>query len=171
MFDYKVNKNRRNKMTKVVVRNPFPVIDRDSFLTPFDKMFDDLVSSSFPQINDTVGVNPFQGSAYPKVNVYEYDDKVGIIAEIPGLDKKDLDIEVEDGVLTISGEKHHGVFDEAKAKVLRRELKHSSFKRSFTLGELLDGEKVKANFKDGILSVHIPKLEPALPKKHTVKIA
>ena len=82
-------------MTKVVVRNPFPVIDRDSFLTPFDKMFDDLVSSSFPQINDTVGVNPFQGSAYPKVNVYEYDDKVGIIAEIPGLDKKDLDIEVE----------------------------------------------------------------------------
>ena len=54
MFDYKVNKNRRNKMTKVVVRNPFPVIDRDSFLTPFDKMFDDLVSSSFPQKPKTI---------------------------------------------------------------------------------------------------------------------
>jgi len=158
-------------MTKLVVRNPFPVIDRDSFLTPFDKMFDDLVSSTFPQINETVGVNPFGNSAYPRVNVYEYDDKVGIVAEIPGLDKKDLNVEVEDGVLTVSGEKSHGVFDETKAKVLRRELKHSSFKRQFTLGELLDGGNINASFEDGILSVEIPKVEPALPKKHTVKIA
>tara|TARA_B100000287_G_scaffold382422_1_gene387477 strand:+ start:38 stop:514 length:477 start_codon:yes stop_codon:yes gene_type:complete len=158
-------------MTKLVVRNPFPVLDRDSFLTPFDKMFDEIVSSTFPQINETVGVNPFGNSAYPRVNVYEYDDKVGIVAEIPGLDKKDLDIEVEDGTLTISGEKSHGMFDETKAKVLRRELKHSSFKRQFTLGELLDGNNINASFEDGILSVEIPKVEPALPKKHTVKIA
>ena len=158
-------------MTKVVVRNPFPIIDRDSFLTPFDKMFDEIVTSAFPQINETVGVNPFGNTAYPKVNVYEYDDKVGIIAEIPGLDKKDLDVEVEDGVLTISGEKSHGKFDEAKAKVLRRELKHSSFKRQFTLGELLDGKNINASFDDGILSIEIPKVEPKLPKKHTVKIA
>ena len=158
-------------MTKLVVRNPFPVIDRDSFLTPFDKMFDEIVTSAFPQINETVGVNPFGNTAYPKVNVYEYDDKVGIIAEIPGLDKKDLDVEVEDGVLTISGEKSHGKFDEAKAKVLRREIKHSSFKRQFTLGELLDGKNINASFDDGILSIEIPKVEPKLPKKHTVKIA
>ena len=158
-------------MTKLVVRNPFPVIDRDSFLTPFDKMFDEIVTYAFPQINETVGVNPFGNTAYPKVNVYEYDDKVGIIAEIPGLDKKDLDVEVEDGVLTISGEKSHGKFDEAKAKVLRRELKHSSFKRQFTLGELLDGKNINASFDDGILSIEIPKVEPKLPKKHTVKIA
>ena len=158
-------------MTKVVVRNPFPIIDRDSFLTPFDKMFDELVQHSFPEINKQVGVNPFQGTAYPKVNVYEYDDKVGLVAEIPGLDKKDLDVEVEDGVLTISGEKSHGKFDEAKAKVLRRELKHSSFKRQFTLGELLDGKNINASFDDGILSIEIPKVEPKLPKKHTVKIA
>ena len=134
-------------------------------------MFDEIVTSAFPQINETVGVNPFGNTAYPKVNVYEYDDKVGIIAEIPGLDKKDLDVEVEDGVLTISGEKSHGKFNEAKAKVLRRELKHSSFKRQFTLGELLDGKNINASFDDGILSIEIPKVEPKLPKKHTVKIA
>ena len=157
-------------MNKIVVRNPFPVIDRDSFLTPFDKMFDEIVSTSFPQINQTVGVNPFGNSAYQKVNVYEYDDKVGIIAEIPGLTKKDIFVEVEDGVLTISGEKHHGFFDETKAKVLRRELKQSSFKRQFELGDMLDGKNIKANFKDGILSVEVPKVEPTLPKKHTVKI-
>ena len=57
------------------------------------------------------------------------------------------------------------------AKVIRRELKQSSFKRQFELGELLDGENIKANFKDGILSVSVPKLEPEKPKKHTVKIA
>ena len=156
-------------MTKVTLHG-IPVIDRDSFLTPFDKMFDDIIGKSFPEINKQVGVNPFQGTAYPKVNVYEYDDKVGVIAEIPGLDKKDLNVEVEDGVLTIAGEKHNGIIDEAKAKVLRRELKQSSFKRSFTLGDLLDGENITANFKDGILSVEIPKIEPELPKKSIVKI-
>ena len=157
-------------MTKVTFHRGLPVIDRESFLTPFDKMFDELVSSSFPQINETVGVNPFGNTAYPKVNVYEYEDKVGVIAEIPGLDKKDLNVEVEDGGLTIAGEKHNGMFDEAKAKILRRELKHSSFKRQFTLGDLLDGDNIKANFKDGILSVEIPKVEPELPKKNIVKI-
>ena len=155
-------------MTKVTFRK-FPVIDRDSFLTPFDRMFDDIVGKSFPEINQQVGVNPFQGTAYPKVNVYEYDTKIGVIAEIPGLDKKDLNIEVEEGVLTVSGDKSHG-FDEGKAKVLRRELKHSSFKRQFTLGEQLDGDNISANFKDGILSIETPKVEPALPKKNIVKI-
>ena len=155
-------------MTKVTFRK-FPVLDRDSFLTPFDRMFDEIVGKSFPEINQQVGVNPFQGTAYPKVNVYEYDTKIGVIAEIPGLDKKDLNVEVEDGVLTVSGDKSHG-FDEGEAKVLRRELKHSSFKRQFTLGEQLDGENISANFKDGILSIEIPKVEPALPKKNIVKI-
>ena len=156
-------------MTKVVVRNPFPVIDRDSFLTPFDKMFDQIVESSFPDVTKSVGVKPFQGTAYPKVNVYEYDDKVGIISEIPGLNKKQLSVEVEEGVLTISGDKH-GIDGDDGAKVLRRELKASSFKRSFELGALLDGENISANFKDGILSVSIPKIEPKKPTKHSVKI-
>ena len=97
-------------------------------------MFDQIVNSQFPEITKTVGVNPMQGTAYPKVNVYEYDDKVGVIAEIPGLDRKDLKVDVEENTLTISGDKH-GLFDEVKAKVLRKELKHSSFKRSFELGE------------------------------------
>ena len=157
-------------MTKVVYNTHFPAIDRDEFLTPFDRMFDQIVGTSFPELNKQVGVNPFQGTAYPKVNVYEYDDKVGVVAEIPGLDKKDLSVEVEDGVLTISGDKH-GLFDDEGAKVIRRELKHSSFKRSFELGELLDGDNIKASFKDGLLSIEIPKAEPELPKRTEVKIS
>jgi|TARA_B110001454_G_scaffold177124_1_gene169490 HSP20 family protein len=156
-------------MTKVAFRTGIPYIDRDDFLTPFDKMFDSLVETQFPDMVKSVGVKPYQGSAYPKVNVYEYDDRVGIIAEIPGLDKNQLDVSVEDGVLTISGDKH-SAFEDDGAKVIRRELKQSSFKRSFELGELLDGDDISAKFKDGILSVSIPKIEPEIPKKHSVKI-
>ena len=157
-------------MTKVMFHTGnFPIPDRDEFLTPFDKMFDNLVERQFPEVVKQVGVKPYQGSAYPKVNVYEYDDKIGIVAEIPGLEKGQLNVDVEEGVLTISGDKH-GVWEEDGAKVLRRELKSSSFKRSFTLGEMLNGNDIKANFKDGVLSIEIPKIETAKPKKHSVKI-
>ena len=129
-----------------------------------------MVESQFPEVVKQVGVKPYQGSAYPKVNVYEYDDKIGIVAEIPGLNKKQLNVDVEDGVLTISGDKH-STFEDDGAKVIRRELKQSSFKRSFELGELLDGDNIAANFKDGVLSVSIPKVEPEKPKKTYVKIS
>ena len=157
-------------MTKVAFRTGIPYFDRDTFLTPFDKMFDAMVESQFPEVVKSVGVKPYQGSAYPKVNVYEYDDKIGIVAEIPGLNKKQLNVDVEDGVLTISGDKH-STFEEDGAKVIRRELKQSSFKRSFELGEQLDGDNIAANFKDGVLSVSIPKIEPEKPKKTFVKIS
>jgi len=157
-------------MTKVAFHTNIPFFDRDSFLTPFDKMFDQMVEAQFPDVVKQVGVKPYQGSAYPKVNVYEYEDKVGIVAEIPGLDKKQLNVEVEEGVLTISGDKH-SIFEDEGAKVLRRELKQSSFKRSFELGEQLDGDNINASFKDGVLSVSIPKIEPEKPKKTSVKIS
>ena len=156
-------------MNKVVLNHALPMIDRDSFLTPFDKMFDQIVEASFPDVTKTVGVKPFQGTAYPKVNVYEYDDKIGIVAEIPGLDKKNVSVEVEEQILTISGDKHG--FDSDGGKCITRELKQSSFKRSFNLGEHLDGDDVSASFKDGMLSISIPKKEPEKPKKKFVKIS
>ena len=74
-------------------------------------------------------------------------------------------------VYSLSHDKTYSVWDDTKAKILRRELKmQSSFKRSFTLGELLDGDKVSANFKDGVLSIEIPKSVPEKPKRHSVKI-
>ena len=156
-------------MTKVAFHTGFPIIDRDEFLTPFDRMFDQIVSRQFPDIEKSVGVKPFQGTSYPKVNVYEYDEKVAIIAEIPGLDKKDLKVDVEEGILVISGDKH-ALYNDKGAKVIRRELKQSSFKRQFELGELLDGDNIKASFKDGLLTIDIPKVEPTQPKKLSVKI-
>ena len=154
-------------MTKVFRVKPNH-LSRDEFLTPFDKVFDHLMDQTFPTFKEEVGVSFNQG-AYPKVNIYEYDDQIGIVAEIPGLDKKNVSVEVEDQVLTISGDKHG--FDDSDAKCITRELKQSSFKRSFNLGEHLDGDDVSAIFKDGMLSISIPKMEPEKPKKKFVKIS
>ena len=153
-------------MTRLIV-NP-QHLNRDEFLTPFDKIFDQMMNKQFPAFQEEVGVSFNQG-AYPKVNVYEYDDKIGIVAEIPGLDKKNVSVEVEQNLMTISGDKHG--FEGDGAKCITRELKHSSFKRSFNLGEHLDGEDVSASFKDGMLTISIPKKEPELPKKKMVKIS
>ena len=154
-------------MTKVRFVNP-KHLNRDEFLTPFDKVFDELVNKTFPTFKEEVGVSFNQG-AYPKVNIYEYDDKIGIVAEIPGLDKKNVTVDVEEDVLIISGDKHG--FDSDGGKCITRELKQSAFTRSFNLGEYLDGTKVSAKFKDGMLSISIPKKEPEEPKKHSVKIS
>ena len=153
-------------MTKIFV-NPAH-LNRDEFLTPFDKIFDQLMLKQFPNFQEEVGVSFAQG-AYPKVNVYEHDDKISIVAEISGLDKKNVSVDVEDQILTISGDKHG--FDDSGAKCITRELKQSSFKRSFNLGDHLDGEDVSASFKDGLLSIAIPKKEPEKPKKKFVKIS
>ena len=154
-------------MTNVRFVNP-KNLNRDEFLTPFDKIFDQLMLKQFPNFQEDVGVS-FNKGAYPKVNIYEYDDKVGIVAEIPGLDKKNVTVDVEEDVLIISGDKHG--FDSDGGKCITRELKQSAFTRSFNLGEYLDGTKVSAKFKDGMLSISIPKKEPELPKKHSVKIS
>ena len=153
-------------MTRILV-NPAH-LNRDEFLTPFDKIFDQLMTKQFPNFQEEVGVS-FNKGAYPKVNVYEYDDKIGIVAEIPGLDKNNVTVDVEDSVLTISGDKHG--FDDSGGKCITRELKQSSFKRSFNLGDHLDGDNVSASFKDGMLSIAVPKIEPEKPKKKFVKIS
>ena len=110
-------------MTKVFRVNPAH-LNRDEFLTPFDRVFDKLMEQQFPTFKEETGVSFNQG-AYPKVNVYEYDDKVGIVAEIPGLDKSNVSVEVEEDVLIISGDKHG--FEDDGGKCITRELKQSSF--------------------------------------------
>ena len=153
-------------MTKVFV-NPNN-LNRDEFLTPFDAIFDQLMNKQFPNFQEEVGVS-FNKGAYPKVNVYEHDDKISIVAEIPGLDKKNVSVDVEDQILTISGDKHG--FDTEGGKCITRELKQSSFKRSFNLGEHLNGDDISAIFKDGMLEILIPKKEPEKPKKKFIKIS
>ena len=139
---------------------------RDNFISTFDKMFDEFARKDFPELFQHFGAEPFGKSAYPKVNVMSNDEAVVIEAELAGYKKDDIDIEVKEGVLTISGGASQLNEQTDKSVYLLRELKRSSFSRSFKLGDQLDASEVDAQFNNGLLTVTIQKLtkEPASTK-------
>lgn len=99
----------------------------------------------------------------PSVNVIENDDEFVIDVAAPGLDKKDFNIEIDNGLLTISSEKKTD-HEEKDGKILRREFNYASFKRTFSLPDSVNEDKIKANHKDGILHLSIPKKDEAKVK-------
>lgn len=140
--------------------------NRDEFLTPFDTMYDKIVQSQFPNFQKEFGIS-FKHGAFPKVDVVDYDDCVVIVAELPSMKKELLNIDVEDGILTISGDKHQ--LEDEDARYIMRELKHSSFKRSFELGDNLSND-VSATFINGVLRIEIPKKEKVESTKRNIDI-
>lgn len=155
-------------MTRLVLR-PFGthvMNNRDSFLSTFDRMFDEMTRQNFPELFQHWGAEPFGKAAYPKVNVISNDEAVVIEAELAGYKKDEIDIEVKEGVLTISGGASQLNEQTDKSVYLLRELKRSSFSRSFKLGDQLDASAVNAQFDNGLLTVTIEKLtkEPSSTK-------
>ena len=106
----------------------------------------------------------------PAVNISEDEKEYLIKAEVPEVDKKDVKISVEEGVLTIQGERKKEKEEQGK-KFHRIESSYGSFFRSFTLPENVAEDKLAAEFKDGILLVHLPKTEKPKPKTVEVKVA
>ena len=137
---------------------------REEFMVPFDSLFDDIIQKTMPSFTDEFGVNFFGSNSYPKVDVVDHDDRITIEAEIPGLSKKEVSVDLEENILTISGAKQSK--DESpEIKYIRKELKRSSFKRSFKLGENINQKNVNADFNNGVLLITLPKKEPEKPKK------
>lgn len=137
---------------------------RDEFLTPFDALFDSVIGKAFPQMAEDFGVGFFEKNSYPKVDVSSHEDKILIEAEIPGLSKEDVAVELDKNVLSISGSSQKKE-ENKEVQYIRKELKRSAFKRSFTLGANLDSSGIVADFKDGVLKVTVPKKEPDEPQK------
>jgi HSP20 family protein len=106
----------------------------------------------------------------PLVDISEDEKEYVIKAEIPEMKKEEIKINVHDDVLAISGERRYEKEEKGK-KYHRVERAYGSFMRSFTLPEDADGSKVNAEYKDGVLKVHLPKAERAKPKAIEVKIA
>lgn len=105
----------------------------------------------------------------PLVDIAEDEKEYLVKAEIPEMKKEDIKINIHDDVLTISGERKYEKEEKGK-KYHRVERSYGSFMRSFTLPEDADGSKVTAEYKDGLLKVHLPKSEKAKPKSIEVKI-
>lgn len=105
----------------------------------------------------------------PPVDITEDDKEYLVKAELPELKKEDVKVTVENSELTISGERKFEK-EEKNKKYHRIERSYGSFVRSFTLPESVNGEKVKAEFKDGLLTVHLPKDEKTKSKTVEVKV-
>ena len=127
-----------------------PLIDRF-----FDTDLFDWTSKNYSRTNTTL----------PSVNVKESDNEFSIEVAAPGFDKTDFKIEVHNDVLTVSSEKQteNETKDESE-RYTKREFSYQSFSRSFTLPMIADGERISANYENGILLVSIPKKEEAKPK-------
>ena len=108
-----------------------------------------------------------RGRWLPAVDVYETDDAYVVNAELPGMKKDDISIDVKDGILTVRGERRSET--EVKEKrYYRKERVFGSFQRSFSLPEGVESEKITAEFKNGMLTVSIPRPEEKKPKQITV---
>jgi HSP20 family protein len=128
-----------------------------------------IIQTNFPRFSQEFGVDLFAKGSYPKVNITDYDDRVVITAEVAGLTKEDVDIEIKDGVLTVSGAKAQDLED--TGVVVPRELKKSSFRRSWNVNEdVLDCSKAKATFHNGVLDLTLPKKEPKVEISHKIEI-
>jgi HSP20 family protein len=102
----------------------------------------------------------------PAVEVSETENELTVTAELPGMSRDDVEIDLENNVLTIRGEKSSETEEEDRErKVHVWERRYGSFHRAFTLPRTVDADGVKAEFRDGILKVHLPKTEQAKGKK------
>jgi HSP20 family protein len=110
------------------------------------------------------------GSWAPAVDIYEHGSDIVLKAELPGVDPKDVDVRLENNTLTLRGERK---FDqEVKREHYHRvERAYGTFTRSFTLPSGVDREKIKADFRDGVLKVTLPKKEEAKPKQISISVA
>lgn len=123
--------------------------------TRFRQMFDEL----FTQVPSTENFG-----WTPNVDIIDSDGELLLTAELPGLNREDVALEIEDGMLTLKGEKKSE--KEEKTGTWRLvERSYGAFERRFTLPRAVDPAKVKAEFKDGVLFVHLPKTKEAMGKK------
>jgi len=138
-------------------------------LSPFremGRMFDELMGRRrwFPSLWAEEMAVPV-----PAVDVYEEENEVVVKAELPGISKEDLDVNITDHTVTISGEKKKEEKIEKK-DYYRLERSYGSFSRSVSLPEDVEIDKSKAKFKDGVLEVRVPRSEEAKKKKRKLEI-
>lgn len=123
---------------------------------PWEEIFDDF----FGQLPQTAP----RAHAGPAVNTWKDDDKAVVEVELPGVEPGDVDISIEGVTLTIAGERKTGELAEEE-RYQYRERWHGKFSRSFELPYDVDSEKVEAAYKDGVLTVTLPRAEADKPRK------
>jgi HSP20 family protein len=147
-----------------IVRWWDPVRDLSSIQDKMNQLFEDTFTRTKGR-EEGLGT----GMWTPAVDIYETNDLVIVKAELPGLTREQVGIEVKDGLLTLRGERK--VEKEVKEENYHRiERAYGTFQRSFSLPSTIDQEKISAALKDGVLELTLPKREQAKPKQITVAV-
>jgi HSP20 family protein len=135
----------------------------------FDELFPHTspVEWAFPDLLARLAIAN-RTNDYPSINVAEDKDGVQVVAEIPGVAKEDVKLQLHDGILTISGERKSPE-EEKDSDVLRREIRYGAFSRTIQLPENVDTEKVTAEYTNGVLRVTLPKQEASKPKEISIR--
>ena len=152
-------------MNKLVTRESSPLgrwrwLD-DEFGRAFDGFF-----SPIRWVEEAAGQ-----SLTPAVDVVERENDFVVHADLPGIKKEDINVVLEDGVLTVSAESKFERDEKNGDRLVRQERHYGRYVRSLRLGTQVDDQKVKANYKDGVLELILPKAEAAKPKKISVDVS
>lgn len=123
------------------------------------RYFDDFPNFGF-NLND---------SFYPRINISEDKENINVVAEIPGVKKDDIKITLQDNILTIEGEKKKET-EQKEKNYFRSERMYGSFKRCFTLPDLVDSEKVEAKFENGMLNIQLKKIEQKVKSEKVIEL-
>lgn len=127
------------------------LIPRNS-LFDFESFFDD----SFIPMKWT---NDMNKTFSPRVDIKDKEDGYQITADLPGVKKEDLHVNLENGILSIEAETKQEDKEEKDGTLIRQERRYGKYVRSFSVGENINQDKIKASFKDGVLNLDVPKLE------------
>jgi len=139
-----------------------PAENQLRFKNEFDKLFESFFSDFLPESNDLYSISP-------RADVEESDKDYTVTVEVPGIDKKDLKLHLEDNRLTISGEKKQS--KEVKdSNYICSERSYGGFQRTFSLPNSVKVSDIKAEYKDGIVKIKVPKSEEAKRKEIEIKI-
>jgi HSP20 family protein len=126
-----------------------------SAVSTLDRMFDDVMGSAFGAATSNRTFNP-------AIDVHASDTEVALVCDVPGVRQEDLEITLANRVLTIKGTRR---FERGETEQVMLGRAYGSFSRAYTLPEALDEEKLAAELADGVLTIRIPKLPKAQPRK------
>ena len=130
--------------------------------------FDRLFESFFPT-RPTNSDEALESAVWvPRADLAETEDAYFIHLDLPGLGKDDVEINIHDGTLSISGERRHEETEEDRTFV-RVERSYGRFYRAFTLPQTIDAQGIQATFEDGVLSIHVPKAEELKPRRIDIR--
>ena len=159
-----VLKNEDRKGTSLFSHDPF-----SAFREEMNSLIDRVFGRNFGFL-DTPSLDRFSaGHISPRVDLHETEKAYSLTAELPGLDEKDVELSVHDGVLTLKGEKRYEKKDDKdEARVIERH--YGSFQRIFTLPSDVDDAEIEAKFDKGVLTVTMPKKPGAKPAGRQIAI-